>query len=451
MVNGMIPAVLSEKIFFPIYEKVSGRILGKKIDQFEQSQWLDRNGIQALQDKKLLRLLMHAQKNVPFYRELLGPMGNLEKMLDYEHFRTIPILGKKDVGQNFFRLIAENVPLHSQRLNVTSGSTSTPMKFYSDMESLDYKSAITLRGDKWAGRKIGTKHVRLWGAFQDIRREKEAWNSLKSLMLNRIWLNSFDVSDSVLERYVKIIRRSKPAVIVGYATALEAMANYLTKNGIGGLNIQSIISSAEMLLPQQRTLIEKAFQCKVYDRYGNREVGPIAVECEAGGMHVNADFVKVELLRDNQPALPGQIGEIVITALNCYGMPLIRYNTSDLAIAAPNQDCPCGRQLPVIQNIVGRKHDILTGLNGSSMHGAFFAKLFYYIEGIKQFQVVQYRLEELEISYVPAKGFKKTALDGPAKKIRQAMGGVRILWHETSRIEPTVSGKHRYTISRLGN
>ena len=444
------PQPLAANLVFPAYELISGRRLKKKIQKFECSQWLPREGIDRLQKQALSRLLIHAKKNVPFYRELFADIGKRDAFTDKEFFRTIPVVAKGDIKRLFSRLIAENIPRRRQRLNVTSGSTSTPMQFYSDFTSLDYKSAITLRGDRWAGKEIGTRHARLWGAPNDLSREKKVVNQLKNIMLNRIWLDSFNLSDRVLQRYVAILKRNKPTNLIGYATALAAMANYILKNDVAGLGIESIISSAEMLMPEQRERIEKAFRCRVYDRYGNREVGPIAVECESGSMHINSDFVKVELLKDNRPVLPGQIGEIVVTALHSYGMPLIRYNTGDLAIAAPGRNCPCGRQLPVIQDIIGRKHDILMGLNGNALHGSFFVHLFYKIKGIKQFQVVQDCAQELEISYVPEKGFNKNTLVEPERKITDAMGGIRVVWRETPAIDPAISGKHRYTISKLG-
>ena len=110
----------------------------------------------------------------------------------------------------------------------------------------------------------------------------------------------------------------------------------------------------------QRDLIERAFACKVYDQYGHGEAAVFVSECEKGSLHVSDEYGVVEVLAGEDPAKPGEIGEIVVTGLNNWAMPLIRYRTGDLAVRETEDfKCECGRGLSVLRSIEGRVLDVL--------------------------------------------------------------------------------------------
>jgi phenylacetate-CoA ligase len=130
-------------------------------------------------------------------------------------------------------------------------------------------------------------------------------------------------------------------------------ARFVRDEGIGGIRPKGIISSAEVLTPENRELIETTFGCRVFDRYGCREVSVIASECgEHQGLHINADNLLVETVTDQGP-VRGEDGEVLITDLRNFAMPLIRYRIKDVGRLLP-QACGCGRGLPLMRISGGR-------------------------------------------------------------------------------------------------
>jgi phenylacetate-CoA ligase len=123
-----------------------------------------------------------------------------------------------------------------------------------------------------------------------------------------------------------------------------------------------VFCAGELVDAETRQLVTRVFGCEPVGLYGQTEVGYIAWQCEQRGpFHVNADTHFVEVLRDGIPANPGELGTIVVTDLRARTMPLLRYNTADLALAASG-GCSCGRQLPFMGSIEGRERaSILLG------------------------------------------------------------------------------------------
>jgi phenylacetate-CoA ligase len=362
---------------------------------------------------------------------------------------NLPFLTKEDILTHRNELLADNFNLKDLKRNASGGSTGHTLSFFNDRASLDVRSAITLRGDRWAGLDFGTPHARLWGAPLDVKIQQRFVNRMNNRLLNRLWLDCFRLSEPIMAEYARQLQRFQPRVIIGYATALTTFAQYLIAHRIIMIRPTSIISSAETLLDEQREIIQSAFGCKVYNRYGCREAGPLAVECPQGKMHLNADYVLVEVLKNNRPALPGETGEIVITPLFGYGMPLIRYRIEDLGVAAEAIPCACGRGLPVIERIIGRTSDMLVNTKGELFHGEYFTHLFYHQPGIRQFQVIQPDRDHLQFRLVTGPGFDKYILHMLEEKIWDFLGHLSITWEYVEEIPPLPSGKRAFTVSMV--
>jgi phenylacetate-CoA ligase len=346
-------------------------------------------------------------------------------------------------------MVASNFSPSMLKLDATGGSTGHTLSFYHDRNSLDHISAITIRGDRWAGLDIGTPNARLWGAPNELKAQGRFVNRLTNRALNRLFLDCFHLSDELLADYVEKLRRYRPKVLVGYATALATMAEFIEAHNIQDLRLQSIISSAETLFDEQRQQIESAFGCKVYNRYGCREAGPLIVECEEGRMHVSADYVHLELLRNGQPVPPGEVGEIVITPLFNYGMPLIRYQIGDMGIAASQVPCACGRGLPLIERVLGRTSDMLVNTRGEFFHGEYFSHLFYHQPGVRQFQVVQPDPQHLIFRTVTDQNFDTNLFEKLEETILDFVGPMEIEWRIVDEIPPLKSGKRSFTVSMV--
>ena len=162
--------------------------------------------------------------------------------------------------------------------------------------------------------------------------------------------------------------------------------------------LRGIISSGESLSINQREIIENAFQVKVFNRYGCRDVGPIAHECENhSGLHVFSSHVYVEIINEKgQHCQPGEMGEIVVTDLDNYVFPFVRYKIGDIGVWS-SEKCNCGRDLPLLKNVVGRTFDLIIGTNGNRVPGNYFTLLRNKFKNIDQFQLVQNQIGEIEL------------------------------------------------------
>jgi phenylacetate-CoA ligase len=230
------------------------------------------------------------------------------------------------------------------------------------------------------------------------------------------------------------------------------LQSLLKKKKIKGFEIKSIISSAEVLYEYQRELIESVFHCKVFNRYGCREFGNIAHECsEHSGMHINVEHVYVECIKeDGEPAALGERGELIITDLDNYGMPFIRYKIGDIGELS-DRKCNCGRVLPLLKEVGGRTFDIIVGTNGRCLGGTFWTLLFRTaFNGIQQFQVVQVSKNKINIKLVIDALFNMKDIDKLINKIQEYCGNdMQINIRIVDKIPLTESGKFRFVISKI--
>ena len=293
----------------------------------------------------------------------------------------------------------------------------------------------------------GYKTAVFWGAdreFKDLSRYDRLM-----LKVNRVkQLNSFSMTETLIEQFLNEINRFRPKYIYGYASSLNLVARYINQTRPLKFKPRAVRSSAEMLFDFQRQEIERAFQTKVFEFYGSREVNNIAAECPAHeGLHLVASSRIVEIVdEDGQPVPDGSLGNIAVTDQTNYAFPFIRYLNGDMAVKKASA-CSCGRGYPILEKIQGRTSDMIV-VNGQFIHGEFFTHLFYGKPEFTQFQLVQQDERTLTLRVVSKE--KEPNLDSVVLAIRRKVGGgVKIDVEVTDFIPPMPSGKYRFTISRL--
>ena len=213
--------------------------------------------------------------------------------------------------------------------------------------------------------------------------------------------------------------------------------------------LECIITTSEVLDEVSRELIESAFQVKVFNEYGCGEVGSIAHECEHGNMHILAQNLIVEI--DNQEGKGD--GEIVVTDLYNYAMPLIRYKLGDYANLT-NATCACGRSLPIINKIHGRAYDVIVDPKGNKHHPEILMYIFEELKhrnaGIIQFQAIQKNKDKILINIVPDENYKKTIEEILVNMIHDKIHeNIKIEFDYVTSIEREKSGKMRVIKSEM--
>lgn len=359
--------------------------------EFERSQYLPPEQLRQLQWQRLQKLLAHAYARCPFYREHFDGAGlSPGDLRSLEDLAALPLLEKSDIQQHRDRLLAADWPKEDLIPNQTGGSTGSPLSFFMSQDRLRSRNAATVRHNRWAGWDVGDKAALLWGAPRD--RPPNRWRAwLRNALLDRqLFLDTGHFTEARLLAYHEALQRFRPKVMLAYAQAAALFARFLKARGLMPYQPSAVVTSAEVLEAADRAVIEEVFGCRVFNRYGCREVSVIASECaQHDGLHVMAEGLYVEIVQDGKPARPGELGSIVVTDLLNYAMPLIRYRIGDLGAWAEGP-CQCGRGLPRLQSIAGRVTDFLVGADGRLVSGAFLS---LYLIGqrpsLGQVQIVQ--------------------------------------------------------------
>jgi phenylacetate-CoA ligase len=248
-----------------------------------------------------------------------------------------------------------------------------------------------------------------------------------------------------------MLQRWRPRYLTGYASALEVFAKFLSHRPEVVIRPCAIKSTAEVLSARQRSLIQSVFGCPVYDFYGSREVNNIAAECrEQRGLHVNSLARYVEVVdQERSPVPSGVPGRLLVTDLTNYSMPLIRYENEDVATWSEGS-CPCGRSLPRLSALLGRKSDFIVLPRGKLIHGEFFTHLFYGVSDVLQFQVLQSAADLLRVDVVLESGADPSILCPIIANIQEVLGdAIECKVRVVDQITKSMSGKHRFTISQV--
>jgi phenylacetate-CoA ligase len=424
--------------------------------ELKQSEWMSHEELDELRLTKLQRLLQHAYTHVPYYREALDRAGvHPEEVQSIDDLARLPLLEKEAVRKKlYFQLFSNNHRKRDMLRVTTSGSTGEPFVTYADRYQLEMRFATTLRALEWTGWRFGDRQARLWHQTLGMSRSQVLRERIDALLMRRLFIPAFEFSPETIEEYIDRIRRFKPVLVDGYAESLNFLATYVREGGKPGFSPKAIISSAQSLPDNMRDLIEEAFGTRVFDKYGSREFSGIAYTCEASlDHHVMDESYIVELLVDARPAEPGEIGEVVITDLNNFSVPLIRYRIGDLAVAVEQTEpCPCGRHLSRIGQIEGRTQAIVHCGDGTWLPSAFFLHFFKEHEyAIRFFQVYQETSGAFTLKIVKNRQFTDGAF-------REILDGLRQYTGEDTRIDvefvdeiPLVrTGKRSPVVSTLG-
>lgn len=428
--------------------------------ELKSCQWHSPDEARRDQRRRLTDLLRHAADNTDYYGrilrncEVIDDTGNI----DLEQFDSIPLLDKELLSEHFDELQSADLAERSWSENTSGGSTGEPARFLQDDRYYDWGRAVKILYDGWTGYRIADPRVTLWGAERDILDgRRDIKKRMRDWLTNTLLLNSFKMGPDRMRRFCQQIDEFKPVQILAYAESIFELSRFAKHNGIELRHSpRGILSSAGTLHPHMRDVIEEVFDTPVFDRYGSREAGDIACECAAHeGLHVCMPTHYVELLDDDgNPVEPGEIGEVVVTVLQNYAMPLIRYRIGDTAIWA-DHDCNCGRSWPLLEKVVGRVTDNFVTADGELIHGEFFTHLFYFRDWVDKFQVVQQAPRHIDIFVVsasnqPGDGVVLADRKEITDQIRTVMDEkTKVDFNFVDEIEPTPSGKHRFTISRV--
>lgn len=447
-----LPASVVRNVIFPVWVRREHPGFSQYYKEFSRTQYLQRSELEQLQLARVRTLLAHAYTNCDFYRCRIDEAGlkngSITSLQDLARLRP---LTKTDIQTQRDAMVARNFPDSQRQRNQTGGSTGSPLQFWVDTERYASRMASTLRHNEWAGYRTGDWCAYLWGARMDMHPDASLWNTLRNHMLyRRLELNTSEVSVTQWDKFIADVQRVRPPVLLAYARSAVELAQEAEKRRVN-LKFRSIITTAEILSSEHRSLLESSFAAKVYNRYGCREVSVIASECEYHiGLHVNADALLVEIEPD--PTLPNGYGKVLVTDLLNRSMPFIRYEIGDASRWLDDQACLCGRGLPLLADIEGRTTEFLKMPDGRVISGPALTLIIADMSDVGQVQFVQIANDQVELRVVPGNGYgENTRQELQRRLFLYLKDAVRLDVVEVGSIPKEPSGKYRFVISQVGN
>jgi phenylacetate-CoA ligase len=389
----------------------------------------------------------YAYEFVPFYRrryesEDIHPTD----IKDIDDYRALPFLTRDDVKENQEALISTEYRGKVFE-GTTGGSTGQPMKFLTDRATGLWSYAVEARCRGWYGVSPGDKMAWVYGMLKDFP-DWPMHKRLAAYLKRHRHLNPRTMNEETMRTFADLLVRWRPTMFRGYPSALSMFAGYLNENGIRGISPKLIETTAEKVTPAQRELLEDVFGAQVADHYSSWEIYDMAYQCPKGGLHVMEDRY-LEMVANGRVVEAGRMGEVAVTSLTQYAMPFIRYMNGDVGIYEEG-NCPCGRGMPLLREIVGRNSDLLLKPDGSIVHWSSFFTVMRYRPEVTQYQMYQPDREHLEVRLVCKGGIDKDVLDDIRKELQLCFGdSMQISIELVDRIEPTPAGKHRFIISEV--
>jgi phenylacetate-CoA ligase len=401
----------------------------------------------------LRRLLLHCREMVPYYAALLShqDLHDLEEN-PQRVLQSLPVLTKDLIRAHFDRLQSKDNARRNCEVNTSGGSTGEPVQLIQDDEYRDASAAIRWLNQHQLGCALGEPYVRLWGSERDL---ECGTKSLKARFFNWLtntgWVNAFAMSPQTMRNFITMLNRKPPQLIVAYAQAAYEVARFAEREQIAFKPQRAVMTSAGTLYPFMREKIREVFQCEVYNLYGSREVSDIAWELPAfQGLWAPPWANFIEIVDENGTPVPaGTEGNILVTCLTNYAMPLLRYSIGDRGALMLEGHAPRGIQM--LSHVSGRTVDTFRRSDQTLVDGEYFTHLLYFRPWVGKFQIVQKSHAHLLFKLVSANGKPpKEELDEIAGRSRLAMGkDCRVDFEFCDELPALPSGKFRYTISEV--
>jgi len=428
-------------LVWPCLPGINGQRMLAMQFQFAQSERWTLAQIAAAQFRQLQCLLRHAIDTVPYYRERFAGF-DAAAALDAERFARLPLLRREDIQNHFDALRSVLVPRDHGRIGEggTSGSTGKPIRFVSTDLCDAFWHAFTLRDHLWHRRDFGGKLAAIrsrvnpgtavgWGESTE-----GCFHTGPATMCN---------TEMPIVEQARWLMQENPDVLISVASNVQALARHCRREGLKPARLKEVRTYGEALHPDARAEIYDAWGVPLTDVYSCREAGYLALQCPGREhYHVQSEGVYIEILRaDGSPCAPGETGQVVITVLHNFAMPLIRYAVGDHAeVGAP---CDCGRNLPVIRRILGRVRNMLHLPGGGTRYPRFGETQFARIAPVRQYQVIQRSLRDIEVALVVARALsadEEQELRALVEKNLGAAFDIRFSYHDE--IARLPSGKY---------
>lgn len=443
---------------FPLAQRLRGRNYLASLKSGRENLKLDDESLQSQRLQKLKALLQHAYETVPFYRRSFNQIGlEPEDIQHLDVLEHIPVLTKSQIKADPESFMSSRPRSRPQPFK-TSGSSGIPLKFHQDQSTITASLVCRTRALEAWGVKQGERYLKFHGGGLDPRLFPGLNTTIKShilapiedMVMNRRFASAFTMTPAKLDSYCRMLQKFKPRYIFGYPAAIELLAQHILERDYNGrgLGLKLVVCMGEILYEGQRQDFELAFDCPVAEEYGAAEVGVMAYSYPCSEIHIMDDYLILEVLK-SKPS--DDFGEVVVTHLENWASPLIRYNLQDLAAPMHNDTvCPAGIAFSRLQKIIGRQFDMIRLPGGEIVHGMYFDAVMRNIAGVTRYKVTQ--LVEGDFLFtllLESEEFLPVVKGEIQARMARRFGIHDVKVVSVPEIVPEASGKFRYVTSEI--
>jgi phenylacetate-CoA ligase len=417
--------------------------------QLQQSEWLTPEVVHAAQFRQLQQLFTAAVQALPFWRERLEAAGyQASKPADAALLRRVPVLPRADVqqlGESLWNRSFGNVHggIHEGQ---TSGSTGMPVKYLqTDLTRLFWR-VLTLREHLWQGRDFSGKLAAIRSNVE--RGEAPTWGVATAQVFETGPAVSLNIRADVASQLDWLVTEA-PQYLLTHPSNLRSLLRLAVARGVRLPGLLQVRTFGEMLPAETVARCREVWGVGIADIYSAEEIGVIAFQCERGRYHVQSENLLLEILDECDAPLPaGHVGRVVITTLHNLAMPLIRYELGDYA--AFGEACPCGRGLPVLERIVGRRRNMLRLPDGTEHWPSFPEERWAGIAPIRQLQAVQTAIDQVRLRVVAS----RSLTSAETRQLQETFAGMlgfphTIVVDEVAEIPRQANAKFEDFVSQL--
>jgi len=405
--------------------------------------------VRALQLEKLRKILCHADQYVPYYHKLFRKINfrpnNFQDMSDLE---KIPPLEKDIFRSNFESFISTRKSDRTYITQRTSGSTGKPLEVAVDELTYKRVMALLVQHEEEHGVGFGLPRATFAGRMiQSIDRNTAPFSRFNKAE-NQMLFSSYHINDKNIASYIGELEAFKPAELIGYPSAIYAMAVCIDHSDIV-LNFKPdlVVTNSETLLDWQKSLIEKVFQAPVRDYYGTAEYIIFASQCVNDIYHINPALGHIEIVDENNVSVSDKEGDILCTTTSNFLMPLIRFRVGDRGISH-SEKCSCGKNTPQLKKIIGRIDDYV--LTKDNRKIGRLDHIYKGLKGIREGQLIQYKRDRCKVRIVKSDDIERIDEDTLIENFHERVGhDIRLTVEYVEHIEKGKNGKFKAVVNQL--
>lgn len=419
-----------------------------EIYQMKKNLRTSRKDLDRLRLTLLQKQIRNIYENVPFYREVFQKFNLVPEDINrIQDLKKLPVITKEDIRNNRDKFFNRKMNPEKCFHSFSSGSTGQPFASHFDRRSWIRKKFLSkLRARFACGMRQGQRVAIFESEPAQNLEKRNGFHPLRDLFLQVRYFSIFDD----IEHLVIQLADFKPQNAYGPQSFFFHFAREIQKNNQQLSFLKRIYTSSEYGQKHAAQFIKSILQVEIYDVYGSTEFKEVSWECEQHqGYHINEDEIVCEILNEDRPALPGKIGDIVLTDLRNHAMPLIRYRIHDRGRLLSG-NCRCGRTFSLMQPVAGRASEYIRLPGGEKISPYRFTTAIEKFEGLLQYQLIQQSETDIIIQMI----IEKRSGTDTSMKIEQTIknitkGLMQVSVQKTDRIFPEENGKFKVVKNTL--